>query len=177
MFVLEFFSKLSTHKGLCIVIILIGNIVAPFWFLFQFTPHLFETVDMLRLVLLCISLGTPITTIGCLLIGGGWFVLKPKNIFDASKLDLADSVLAVVSYGSLITAITFYSPAALLVKGTWVSLKSAVSFSFLVAVIYYGVVMVGLMMIDFALVLRMKKKPKASSSPTTPAQDPPSSQP
>lgn len=62
--VFEFLTKLSFSKGVQIALIIFGNIIAPYWFLYQFFRAMVTENNLIQQLILCLAIATPITLLG-----------------------------------------------------------------------------------------------------------------
>jgi len=60
----EFLTKLSVNKGLQIGVMIFGNIIAPYWFLFQFFRPLVSDNNPIQQLIICLAIGIPVSLFG-----------------------------------------------------------------------------------------------------------------
>jgi hypothetical protein len=87
--------KLSFLKGVNLLLIGFGTIVAPFWFLFQFYPGFVGSADFMKTLILSISIGTPV----CLLMSviNWWVLSKPSAIDNNILIELRFLLMGISS--------------------------------------------------------------------------------
>jgi hypothetical protein len=160
----EFISKLSMEKGAAIFCVIMGNLLGPFWFLFQFYARIFEHYDLVRLLLICLCIGIPITVFHFVVmaLSGLW-----KTVFGKVSKSFAEEVYFLLSIASFVTFVVLLSPCLVGYFGDQ-------------AKPIQGVILCdigGLSGFLISLKLLKKREANASSSSTTAAPAPPRSQP
>jgi hypothetical protein len=99
--------KLSPEKTTNIAYIIVGCIVAPFFFLFQFAKPIFNKYDLLTVIILSFGVGAPISLLFALLRS---FVEDYLNkIMDYGQSE----PIALVGYSSMHTGIVLYTVCAM----------------------------------------------------------------
>jgi ABC-type glycerol-3-phosphate transport system permease component len=78
----DLLSKLSLAKGATVAGVLIGNLIAPFWYLFQFYPNIFKSNDLGKLILISLAIAVPITCINVVI---GLVFNSPGSVADRNK--------------------------------------------------------------------------------------------
>ena len=126
----EFLNKLNFSKGVRISIMIFGNIIAPYWFLYQFFRPLVTGNNFIQQLIICLAIAIPVSIIGYIL--ELWAVSKKdgadlihiakanidENLLKDNKQDLTREitnklVFKCLSLGSINTAIIFYLPCML----------------------------------------------------------------
>ena len=57
----DFLNKLNIDKGMRIFGFIFGNLIAPYWFLFQFFRPLVSGTNYIQQLIICLAIGIPIT--------------------------------------------------------------------------------------------------------------------
>ena len=143
-------NKIHYTKIGAIVIIIMATLVAPVWFIYQFAPKIFNSFEVLKLILLSLGLGMPLTYLN------GWIlylITKPENS------DTEDQYVASFGGGAAFTILVFYSP-MLITYFHYVSLYQAKIISTITEIIIIMLFLIA----------------KKSKRPTLPKKSPSSSQ-
>ena len=101
----EFIEKLTLSKSLNIILILFGCLIAPFWFIYQFYPSIYQSNELSKVLVLGLSIGVPICL--CMTIINN-FIIKPEKSKD-EKLNV-ELRLLLMGISSGYCGFAFYVP-------------------------------------------------------------------
>lgn len=166
----DYLSKLSLTTGSYILIVLMGNVLAPFWYLFQFYPRIFDHYDLVKLLLIGASFGIPLTMFHLIMLSvlGIHKIVEPDNVGFEEEMKVLMLVSSFVTFGVLFSPSIY--PYFLGHDSERAAIKSSILCEF-------GGIM-GVIVTSQIIKRRKKRKStKLSSSSTTPTQGPPNSQP
>lgn len=62
----EFLNKLPFSRGVQIAIMIFGNIIAPYWFLFHFIKPLVANNNIIQQLIFCLAIAIPVTILNLL---------------------------------------------------------------------------------------------------------------
>jgi hypothetical protein len=124
----DFLSKLSFNRGTRVGFIIFGILIAPYWFLFQFYPNIYEKNELVKLILLSISIGAPIALFdfSFLLVE---YATKNKHNPDQPEAEKVDAMFNLIGGACLFTAITLYVPCVVSFFEEHLNPKHAIYFS------------------------------------------------
>lgn len=91
-----------------------GNIVAPYWFLYQFFPHIVSSNNFIQQLIICLAISIPVSLLGY--ISELWYADRKGEIILVDRNSTSqDNELAFkyLSEGSINTALMFYTPCLL----------------------------------------------------------------
>lgn len=114
-------SKLPFNRGISIFAICFGNLIAPFQFIFIFHQGIFKELDIIKLILLSLSLGIPFTLLNYYSL---WIYGQIMDI-EILKEKTSEKMFNVFGISSALSAMPFYIPAILKLSnilqwlGTW----------------------------------------------------------
>jgi hypothetical protein len=102
-------TKLTFGRGIQIVFIFFGAVIAPLWFIFQFYPVLFASTDLIKLLLVCSAIGIPL----CILNGLGYMVKMLSSNENLEEHETTLFLYRVMGIGGISAAVTLYIPCIL----------------------------------------------------------------
>lgn len=104
----EFLAKLSFNRAVNIGYIIFGNLLAPYWFLFQFAADIYKSNNVAQLLILSLAIGVPICLINFV-----FLLSSPKKIDTENKAEVQDKVdriFSLLGVSSILIGIAFYLP-------------------------------------------------------------------
>jgi hypothetical protein len=102
-------KNFSIDRGFFVFLILFGAICPPFWFIFQFNYPLFKETDLLKFLLICLSIGGPLQIIH-------WVFVVMATNGSAGKIDKKEeeeNTYVEMAIASIITTFLLYTPCIL----------------------------------------------------------------
>ena len=121
-------EKIPHGRIINVVLLVLSGMLAPYWYIFEFAPQTFKTLDLVRLLLLCLSIGLTIILINCVFLA----------IFSSQPAEDVFSIGNITVVCILVLAVYFF-PAVIFESGKKVDLWEAVRWSLLNELLLLGI--------------------------------------
>lgn len=154
---LDEINKIPLPRAIGIIAILFGALIAPYWFLFQFAPSIFNEYELIKLLLLCISIGIPVIIINFLMES----LFTPTDEFGENP-NMSGVIIHLLSRAAVATAVAFYIPCAV---AYWKPLPLGAGIN-LVIYIHIGFLVYAVLKM---LLFRKKEKPATYTQENSPS--------
>jgi hypothetical protein len=132
------FHNIPVHKGFFFFGLIGSCIIAPVWFIYQFSRNLFECTEIFKLVGLCIGIGFPIVILNV----GLLYLLIYRWIPFLSQKKHDENIRNLYLTSSVVTFLIMYAPSVWDYLFSSLTLKTAIKTSmiaeFLAIVILVG---------------------------------------
>ena len=121
-------EKIPHGRVINVVLLVLSGMLAPYWYIFEFAPQTFKALNLVRLLLLCLSIGLMVILSNCVFVA--IFSSQPaEDVFSIGNITVVCiSVLAV-----------YFFPAVIFESGRKVDLWEAVRWSLLNEVLLLGI--------------------------------------
>jgi uncharacterized membrane protein len=100
------FHNIPVHKGFFFFGLIGSCIIAPVWFIYQFSRHLFESIEIFKLVGLCVGIGFPIVILNV----GVLYLFIYRGIPYLSQKKHDENIRNLYLTSSVVTFVILYAP-------------------------------------------------------------------